>query len=55
MNHHLKQSSVKRHMADVMQRDWDERARKDAFFYIASWRSDWDDKSFFESGEQDYR
>jgi hypothetical protein len=29
-------------MAGVMQRDWDERARKDAFFYIASWRSDWD-------------
>jgi len=42
-------------MAGVMQRDWDERARKDAFFYIASWRSDWDEKSFFESGEHDYR
>lgn len=37
-----------------MRRDWDERARHDAFFYIASWRRDWDQVSFFESGEQDY-
>ena len=37
-----------------MRRDWDERARRDAFFYIASWRKDWDEASFFESGEQDY-
>ena len=39
---------------DSMRRDWDERARRDAFHYIASWRSDWDETSFFESGEQDY-
>lgn len=37
-----------------MRRDWDERARRDAFLYIASWRKDWDEKSFFDSGEQDY-
>jgi ubiquinone/menaquinone biosynthesis C-methylase UbiE len=37
-----------------MRRDWDERARRDAFFYIASWRKDWDETSFFKSGEQDY-
>jgi ubiquinone/menaquinone biosynthesis C-methylase UbiE len=37
-----------------MRRDWDERARRDAFLYIASWRKDWDEASFFESGEQDY-
>lgn len=37
-----------------MRRDWDERARRDAFLYIASWRKDWDEVSFFESGEQDY-
>lgn len=37
-----------------MRRDWDERARRNAFLYIASWRSDWDEASFFESGEQDY-
>ena len=39
---------------DIMRRDWDERARRDAFLYIASWRKDWDEASFFESGEQDY-
>jgi len=37
-----------------MRRDWDERARRDAFLYIASWRKDWDEASFFDSGEQDY-
>ena len=39
---------------DIMRRDWDERARRNAFVYIASWRKDWDEASFFESGEQDY-
>ncbi len=39
---------------DAMKRDWDERARKDAFHYIASWRSDWDASTFFQSGEEDY-
>ncbi|MFY9802975.1 MAG: class I SAM-dependent methyltransferase [Candidatus Acidiferrales bacterium] len=42
-------------MAEVMRRDWDERARKDAYFYIASWRKDWDEASFFQSGEEDYQ
>ncbi|HTU34329.1 MAG TPA: class I SAM-dependent methyltransferase [Candidatus Acidoferrum sp.] len=37
-----------------MQQDWDERGRKDPFFYIASWRNDWNEEAFFESGEQDY-
>jgi ubiquinone/menaquinone biosynthesis C-methylase UbiE len=37
-----------------MRRDWDERARRNAFRYIASWRKDWNEESFFESGEQDY-
>jgi ubiquinone/menaquinone biosynthesis C-methylase UbiE len=38
----------------TMRRDWDERARRNAFLYIASWRKDWDEKSFFASGEEDY-
>ncbi len=38
----------------TMRQDWDERARRDAFLYIASWRKDWNETSFFESGEQDY-
>ena len=37
-----------------MRRDWDERARRNAFRYIASWRRDWDQVSFFQSGEHDY-
>lgn len=41
--------------ADLMRQDWDERARKDAFHYIASWREDWTPESFFQSGEEDYR
>src|SRR5665213_4504551 len=37
-----------------MRQDWDERARKDAFHYIASWRRDWTPETFFQSGEDDY-
>ena len=39
---------------ESMRQDWDERARKDAFYYIASWRTDWDEASFWRSGEEDY-
>lgn len=38
-----------------MRRDWDDRARKNAFYYIEDSRSDWDDAAFFESGERDYK
>ena len=38
----------------AMRRDWDERARKNAFYYIASWDESWDLESFFKSGETDY-
>jgi SAM-dependent methyltransferase len=37
-----------------MRRDWDARAAKDAFYYIASWRKDWDITGFLASGEEDY-
>jgi ubiquinone/menaquinone biosynthesis C-methylase UbiE len=40
--------------AESMRRDWDARARRNAFLYIASWRNDWNEDSFFASGEQDY-
>jgi SAM-dependent methyltransferase len=40
---------------DLMRQDWDERGRKDAFHYIASWRKDWSPDSFFQSGEEDYQ
>lgn len=36
-----------------MQRDWDERARKNAFHYIASWRQEWNLELFLGSGEED--
>ena len=38
-----------------MRRDWNERARKDAFLYIASWKENWDEGTFFASGETDYQ
>ncbi len=36
-----------------MSRDWNERAQKNAFHYIASWQNEWDLKSFLASGEED--
>jgi ubiquinone/menaquinone biosynthesis C-methylase UbiE len=41
--------------ADLMRQDWDQRAREDAFHFIASWRNDWTPESFFQSGEEDYQ
>jgi ubiquinone/menaquinone biosynthesis C-methylase UbiE len=40
---------------EVMRRDWDERAKKNAFHYIASWRKEWDLNSFLSSGEEDFQ
>jgi ubiquinone/menaquinone biosynthesis C-methylase UbiE len=40
---------------ELMRQDWDERARKDAFHYIASWRKDWNPETFFQSGEEDFQ
>jgi SAM-dependent methyltransferase len=45
---------LKTNIGAAMRKDWDSRARSDAFHYIASWRGNWDKSSFFESGEQDY-
>jgi ubiquinone/menaquinone biosynthesis C-methylase UbiE len=39
---------------ESMRQEWDARARKDAFYYIASWRKDWDVSAFLSSGEEDY-
>jgi ubiquinone/menaquinone biosynthesis C-methylase UbiE len=39
---------------ESMRQEWDARARKDAFYYIASWRKDWDVSAFLASGEEDY-
>ena len=32
---------------ETMRRDWDERARRNAFLYIASWRKDWNEDVLF--------
>jgi SAM-dependent methyltransferase len=41
--------------AELMRQDWDARAQKDAFYYIASWRRGWSDADFLKSGEDDYQ
>jgi SAM-dependent methyltransferase len=33
-----------------MQRDWDERARENARYYVATGKENWDDEEFFQSG-----
>ncbi|MDE3110078.1 MAG: class I SAM-dependent methyltransferase [Acidobacteriota bacterium] len=40
--------------AEAMRHEWDERANKDAFYYIASWRKDWNISDFLKSGDDDY-
>ena len=42
-------------LTETMRRDWNERARKNAFLYIASWKDNWNEESFFASGEADYQ
>ena len=41
-------------VAPTMQKGWDERAKTNAFHYICSDRKEWDQDSFFASGEADY-
>ncbi len=41
--------------SDSMRRDWDDRARRDAFRYIATWKDNWNEETFFASGESDYQ
>jgi SAM-dependent methyltransferase len=36
---------------DKMQREWDERARENARFYVDTARQNWTDEEFFRSGE----
>jgi SAM-dependent methyltransferase len=37
---------------DKMQRDWDQRARENARFYVATGQENWTDEEFFASGER---
>jgi ubiquinone/menaquinone biosynthesis C-methylase UbiE len=36
---------------EIMERDWDARARQNAHYYVASSRNDWTDEDFFASGD----
>jgi SAM-dependent methyltransferase len=38
----------------AIRRDCDERARKDALHCVATWRKDWTEEDFQNSGEQEY-
>ena len=40
---------------EQMRRDWDDRARKNARFYVNSERPHWNDEEFYASGEQEVR
>src|SRR3954447_14284315 len=35
-----------------MRRDWDERARENARYYVATGKENWTDEEFFASGER---
>lgn len=37
---------------EKMRRDWDERARENARYYVNTARQDWTDEEFFQSGER---
>ncbi|MGJ5813590.1 methyltransferase domain-containing protein [Paludibaculum fermentans] len=39
---------------DKMRRDWDERARENARFYVNTERTDWTDQDFYASGERTF-
>jgi hypothetical protein len=34
-----------------MQRDWDERARENARYYVATTKTEWTDEEFYATGE----
>ena len=40
------------HTLDKMRRDWDERARENARFYVNTEKTDWNDEEFFASGRR---
>ena len=42
-------------IVEFIRQEWDARARKDAFYYVASWRKDWNVADFLKSGVQDYQ
>src|SRR2546430_11182933 len=39
-------------LLEKMRRDWDERARENARYYVNTGKDEWTDDEFFRSGEQ---
>lgn len=50
-----KQPPAADRLAALARKDWDDRARKNASYYIDSVRKDWSPEDFFQSGEDDYQ
>src|SRR3989442_695354 len=42
-------------LLEKMHREWDERARQNARYYVATAKQDWTDEEFFHSGESHLR
>ena len=51
----MPQANWKSDIQAKMRRDWDARARENAFYYIASSRETWTSEEFFASGEESVR
>jgi SAM-dependent methyltransferase len=47
----LKQMTLKEQL-ELMRRDWDQRARDNARYFVATGQTDWTDRDFFGSGEK---
>jgi ubiquinone/menaquinone biosynthesis C-methylase UbiE len=45
------QQDVLSQVEEAMRRDWNERARENAMYYVASGRPEWEKDEFFESGK----
>ena len=45
-------SPTSNEQVERMRRDWDQRARENARFYVNTEREDWTDEEFFASGER---
>jgi len=48
----MPQPTSEAQLLEKMQRDWDERARENARYYVATGKEEWTDDEFFASGRQ---
>ena len=48
----MKQKMTLPEQLEQMQRDWDQRARENARYFVDTSRTDWTDETFFASGER---